>query len=166
MPLKCFPYSPEVFQSKWVDTDRLSPSTVELMRQATRLEFQVYLTYIPFIIAILWIVTTLPPGFHMYNLPCILLRIKVVICEFLLPTWALRNGPTFHNIWLTTKWNESPVQVRCTILDAWDWCTGTTQRDGTGREKGGGFRMGNTCIPVADSCWYMAKPIQYCKVKK
>ena len=23
---------------------------------------------------------------------------------------------------------------------------------------------GNTCIPVADSCWCMAKPIQYCKV--
>ena len=22
----------------------------------------------------------------------------------------------------------------------------------------------NTCIPVADSCWCMAKPIQYCKV--
>ena len=43
---------------------------------------------------------------------------------------------------------------------------GTTQKDGMGREKGGGFRMGNTCIPVADSCWYMAKPIQYCKVKK
>ena len=41
-----------------------------------------------------------------------------------------------------------------------------SQRDGTGREEGGGFRMGNTCIPVADSCWYMAKPIQYCKVKK
>ena len=32
--------------------------------------------------------------------------------------------------------------------------------------EGGGFRMGNTCVPVADSCWYMAKPIQYCKVKK
>ena len=31
------------------------------------------------------------------------------------------------------------------------WCTGTTQRDGIGREEGGGFRMGNTCIPVADS---------------
>ena len=31
---------------------------------------------------------------------------------------------------------------------AWGWCTGTTQRDGTGREEGGGFRMGNTCIPV------------------
>ena len=23
---------------------------------------------------------------------------------------------------------------------------------------------GNTCIPVADSCWCMAKPSQYCKV--
>jgi len=28
------------------------------------------------------------------------------------------------------------------ILDAWGWCTGTTQRDGMGREEGGGFRMG------------------------
>ena len=37
--------------------------------------------------------------------------------------------------------------------------------DDTGREEGGGFRMGSTCIPVADS-WCMAKPIQYCKAKK
>ena len=42
----------------------------------------------------------------------------------------------------------------------------TTQRDGMGREEGGGFRMGNTCMPVADSFRYMAEPIQYCKVKK
>ena len=35
--------------------------------------------------------------------------------------------------------------------DAWGWCTGTTQRAGMGREEGGGFRMGNTCIPVVDS---------------
>ena len=41
-----------------------------------------------------------------------------------------------------------------------------TQRDGTGREVGGGFRMGNMCTPVADSCSCMAKPMQYCKVKK
>ena len=46
----------------------------------------------------------------------------------------------------------SAVQVRCMILDAWGWCTGTTQRDDTRRVEGGGFRMGNTCIPVADSC--------------
>ena len=28
--------------------------------------------------------------------------------------------------------NELPVQVRCAILDAWGWSTGTTQRDGLG----------------------------------
>ena len=39
-----------------------------------------------------------------------------------------------------------------------------TQRDGMEREVGGGFRIGNTCTPMEDSC--MAKPIQYCKVKK
>ena len=50
------------------------------------------------------------------------------------------------------------------ILDAWGWCTGTTQRDGMGREEGGGFRMGNTCIPVVDSFRYLVKLIQYCKV--
>ena len=26
--------------------------------------------------------------------------------------------------------------------DAWGWCTGMTQRDGAGREVGGGFRTG------------------------
>ena len=75
---------------------------------------------------------------------------------------------TFHAKMGTIKyhiWNKSPVQVRCRILDAWSWCTGMTQRDGMGREEGGGFRMGNMCIPVADSCWYMAKPIQCFKVK-
>ena len=61
-------------------------------------------------------------------------------------------------------WDRFPVQVRCMIQDARGWCTGMTQRDGMGREEGGGFRMGNTCTPVVDSCWCMAKPIQYCKV--
>ena len=45
-------------------------------------------------------------------------------------------------------------------------CTGMTQRDGTGREKGGVFRMGNTCTPMVDSCQCMTKPMQHCKVKK
>ena len=45
-------------------------------------------------------------------------------------------------------------------------CTGMTQRVGTGREVGGGYRMGNTCTPVADSCQCMAKLLQHCKVKK
>ena len=61
-------------------------------------------------------------------------------------------------------WNESPVQVQCRIQDARGWYTGMTKRDGMGREVGGGFKMGNMCTPVMDSCWYMAKPVQYCKV--
>ena len=32
-----------------------------------------------------------------------------------------------------------------------------TQRDGMGRVVGGGFRMGNTCKSMADSCQCMAK---------
>ena len=28
------------------------------------------------------------------------------------------------------------------ILGAWDWCIGMTQRDGTGREEGGGSGWG------------------------
>ena len=57
-------------------------------------------------------------------------------------------------------------ELRSEIKTMWarSWCIGTTQRDGTGREEGGGFRMGNTCIPPLDSCWCMAKLIQYCKV--
>ena len=51
------------------------------------------------------------------------------------------------------------------ILDAWGWRTGTTQRDGMGREEGGGFRMGNTCMPVAGSFLYMAEPINIVKFK-
>ena len=31
--------------------------------------------------------------------------------------------------------------------------------------EGGGFRMGNTCIPVVDSFWYLAKLIQFVKFK-
>ena len=37
------------------------------------------------------------------------------------------------------------------------WCTGKTQKDGMGREVGGGIRMGNTCKSMADSCQCMAK---------
>ena len=50
------------------------------------------------------------------------------------------------------KWITSPG--RCMRQDARGWCTGTTQRDGTDSEDGGGFRMGNTCTAVVDSCQY------------
>ena len=32
--------------------------------------------------------------------------------------------------------------------------------DGEGRRRG--FRMGNTCTPMVNSCQYMTKPVQYC----
>ena len=53
--------------------------------------------------------------------------------------------------------DELPVQVQGMIQGARGWCTGMTQRDGMGREVGGGFRMGKTCTSMADSCQCMAK---------
>ena len=48
----------------------------------------------------------------------------------------------------------------CLGLVHWD------DPEGWYRERGGrGFKIGNTCIPVVDSCQCMAKPIQYYKVK-
>ena len=77
-------------------------------------------------------------------------------------SWA--NWEAHITYFVYHMWNKSPVQVWCMIQDARDWYTGMTQRDGMGRELGGGLRMGNMCTPVVDSCWCMAKPIQYCKV--
>ena len=57
------------------------------------------------------------------------------------------------------------TSLKISVLQgAQGWCTGMTQGDGMGREVGGGFRMGNTCILMVDSSQCMAKPIQYCKV--
>ena len=47
----------------------------------------------------------------------------------------------------------------CLGLVHWDDPEG-----GQGREEGGGFRMGNAGIPVADSFRYLSKLIQYFKV--
>ena len=50
-------------------------------------------------------------------------------------------------------------ETGCSGLVHWDdpeWCDG----EGGGR----GFKIGNTCTPMTDSCQYMAKPTQYCKV--
>ena len=52
----------------------------------------------------------------------------------------------------------------CLGLVHWDDPEGWYGEGGGRREEGGGFRMGNTCIPVADSFQYLAKLIQYFKV--
>ena len=44
-------------------------------------------------------------------------------------------------------------------------CTGMTQKDGMGREVGAGFRMGNTCTSMADSCQCMAAAAAAAAVK-
>ena len=43
----------------------------------------------------------------------------------------------------TTLMTESEEALRSLLM---------TQRDGIGREVGGGFRIGNTCTPMVDSC--------------
>ena len=58
------------------------------------------------------------------------------------------------------KWVASPSSMHgigCLGLVHWDDPEG-------GYGEGGGFRMGNAGIPVADSFRYLAKLIQYCKV--
>ena len=53
------------------------------------------------------------------------------------------------------KQTTSPCWMHET--SAQGWCTGKTQRDGVGREAGGGIRMGNICKSIADSCQCMAE---------
>ena len=66
--------------------------------------------------------------------------------EIKLPTFTISLKHVYYHIR-----NESLVQVRCRIQEAWGWWAGMTQRDGMGREVGEGFRIGNMCTPVADS---------------
>ena len=47
-------------------------------------------------------------------------------------------------------------ETGCSGLEHWD--------DPEGWDGEGGFKMGNICTPMADSCQCMQKPLQYCKV--
>ena len=109
--------------------------------------------------------TTAPlgkPGPHKYSyVSCDVHLCLSSVSSFLLPMFRTHSGILWHQMQIVMIIRETglenvesfllPVQVRCTMLDAWGWCTGTAQRDGMGREEGGRFGMGNTCIPVADS---------------
>ena len=62
-------------------------------------------------------------------------------------------------------WNRWPVHVWCMKQSIQSQCTGTTQRDGTGREVRGVFRMGGTHVHlwlIHFNVWQ--KPAQYYKV--
>ena len=66
-----------------------------------------------------------------------------------------RENSTEKSILSRVKQITSPGSMHET--GAQGWCTGKIQRDGMGREAGGGIGMGNTCKSMADSCQYMAK---------
>ena len=66
-----------------------------------------------------------------------------------------RENSTETSILSRVKQITSPGWMHET--SAQDWCTGKTQKDGIGREAGGGIRMGNTCKSMADFCQCMAK---------
>ena len=54
---------------------------------------------------------------------------------------------------------DSMHETGCSGLGHWDDPEGWNEEGG-----GGGFKMGNTCTPMADSCQCMAKPLQCCEV--
>ena len=101
------------------------------------------------------------------------------------------TGQTLCHVEMTLLWEEKikPLgRKKVEIKEFFCWCVcpckkriaslGSMQDTGSlglvhgddperwyGRKVGGGFMFGNSCTPVVDSCWCMAKPIQYCKVK-
>ena len=90
------------------------------------------------------------------------LAIQSVLMRF----FSCRHSALQNMLWLAsklswTKWGHQPNPIPSLSEDEGQDYTnlkdhdkeviGMTQRDGMGREEGGGFRMGNTCIPVVDS---------------
>ena len=91
-----------------------------------------------------------------------------IIYQFVL-LWILLLLSYLRNLCLSQDHRDSPmyssIKFKVLVLciqpghetTAQGWCTGMTQRDGMGREVGGGLRMGNTCKSMVDSCQCMAK---------
>ena len=54
-------------------------------------------------------------------------------------------------------WSRLIVYFQCMRQGFQGQCTGMTLRVGIGKEVGGGFRMKDTCTPMANSCHCMAR---------
>ena len=104
--------------------------------------------------------------------------------------WLIGKGPVAGKDWRQEKgttedemagWHHQlngPESERAPelVMDREAWCAaGSMGSQRVGHDwatelnfhpeyckEGGGFGMGNTCIPVADSFWYLAKLIQLC----
>ena len=66
-----------------------------------------------------------------------------------------RENSTETSILSRVKQTTSPGWMH--EMGARGWRNGKTQRDGMGREAGGGIGMVNTCKSIADSCQCMAE---------
>ena len=73
----------------------------------------------------------------------------------MMPDGMFRENSIETSILSRVKQITSPGWICET--SAQGWCNGMTQRDGKGREAGGGIGMGNTCKSMADSCQCMAE---------
>ena len=79
------------------------------------------------------------------------------------------HGPLPERVWRSGRHPGAAGRWSCMWLDGERReenikSSPPTLRDRMGREVGGGFKMGDTCAPMADSCQCMAKPSHYCKV--
>ena len=81
--------------------------------------------------------------------------------------WICVFGGRILNMWSDKYWwgmHRWPVQVWCMKQGTQSQCSGTTQRDGAGREEGRGFQDGGTHVHpwlIHVNVWQ--KPPQFCK---
>ena len=93
-----------------------------------------------------------------------------IICGWFYKPPSFPGGAVNLGEWHWNMYNIIYETTRQSRFDAWYWMLGAGALGPPrgmvmGREEGGRFRMGNTCIPVADSFRYMAKPIHTVKLK-
>ena len=130
----------EIWPSVHTKSNKWNQNVIKSLVRQKFISFLKYILYILFI--------------YVYTKAFLLLFIKAWERTLKKELWFERIALKHVNYHM---WNRLPVKVRCMRQGAQGWCPGMTQRDGMGREVGGGIGMGNTCKSMADSCHCMAK---------